>query len=163
MAIIERHSKKLLWKFGEGVLGHQHHATALPNGNIQVFNNGLHGNGLPTSSILEINPGTNGVEWQYSASPRDQFFSGHISGAQRLERDNVLICEGTGGRVFEISRTGEVVWEWISPFLHEMTDFGLISWLYRAYRYELGHPAFVGRNLDEVNFAELNKAHGLVV
>lgn len=161
IAIIDRKSKQFIWKFGEDSLGHQHHATALANGNVQVFDNGLHGHHLPASRIIEVNPRTNDIEWQYSAVPKDQFFSAHISGAQRLTHNNVLICEGTGGRILEISRTGDPVWEWVSPFLHEMPHFGLINWLYRAYRYNLDHPAFTDKCLDGHDYENINSEYGL--
>ncbi len=47
--------------------------------------------------------------WQFIGTPEAQFFSGHISGAQRLRGDNVLVTEGTPGSVFELTRQGEVV------------------------------------------------------
>ena len=64
-----------------------------------------------------------------------QFFSAHISGAQRLAGDNVLVTEGRTGRLFAITRSGEVVWEWISPF-NVMTPQGQNqAWVFRALRY----------------------------
>tara|TARA_Y100000590_G_scaffold443470_1_gene572963 strand:+ start:29 stop:1198 length:1170 start_codon:yes stop_codon:yes gene_type:complete len=161
IAIIDRQSKQFIWKYGEGILGHQHHATALANGNVQVFDNGLHTHDLPTSRVIEINPRTNDIEWQYNAVPKTQFFSAHLSGVQRLAHGNVLICEGTGGRILEISHTGDPVWEWISPFLHEMPNYGVINWLYRAYRYNLDHPAFSDKCLEGQAYGNLNREYGL--
>jgi hypothetical protein len=35
---------------------------------------------------------------------------------QRLENGNTLINEGSNGRIFEVTRDHEIVWEYISPF-----------------------------------------------
>ena len=49
----------------------------------------------------------------------------------------MLIAEGTSGRLFEVTRKGEVVWEWISPFITTRGDGQKMSWVFRAYRYSL--------------------------
>jgi hypothetical protein len=99
--------------------------------------------------------------WEYKAQPPQQFFSGHISSAQRLAMGNVLICEGTSGRLFEVTRSGEIVWEWITPFVYGQPDGSLLTWIYRAYRYDVDHPAFAGRDLDPARYRALNTTLGL--
>jgi hypothetical protein len=102
-------------------------------GNILVFDNGGFSGfgslmaGLPTpywpnafrnfSRVIEFNPITLDVVWEYAApeSP-DKFFSTLISGAQRLPNGNTLITQGGSGRVFEVTRAGEIVWDYRSPF-----------------------------------------------
>ncbi len=37
-------------------------------------------------------------------------------GAQRLPNGNTLICEGSFGRIFEVTMEREVVWEYVNPF-----------------------------------------------
>lgn len=51
--------------------------------------------------------------WSYSEP--EQFFSGFISGAQRLPNGNTLVCEGAEGRVFEVTRDGRIVWDFVNP------------------------------------------------
>jgi hypothetical protein len=51
--------------------------------------------------------------WSYSNG--EHFFSGFISGAQRLANGNSLICSGAPGRLFEVTREGEVVWDYRNP------------------------------------------------
>ena len=29
---------------------------------------------------------------------------------------NTLICEGSNGRIFEVTPAGEIVWEYVNPF-----------------------------------------------
>ena len=65
-----------------------------------------------TSRVLEINPVTLELVWSYT-NPR--FFSTNISGAQRLPNGNTLITAGAGGRMFEVTREGTIVWEYMYP------------------------------------------------
>jgi hypothetical protein len=51
--------------------------------------------------------------WSYSDP--DNFFSGFISGAQRLPNGNTLICAGASGRVFEVTSDKHIVWDYLSP------------------------------------------------
>ena len=75
---------------------------------------------------------------------------------------NVLICAGTSGRLFEVTRRGEIVWEWITPFVNGTPDGDLRTWIYRAYRYSLDHPAVVDQALDPDAYKQVNDALGLL-
>jgi hypothetical protein len=148
VAIIDPATQKLVWKLTEPEISMQHHVTCLDNGNIQIFDNGMNKpDDLPYSRVIEVDPKTSKVVWEYKANPPQQFFSAHISRAQRLKLGNVFICEGNSARLFEVTRNNEVVWEWISPFVHGSDDGRLSIGIYRAYRYELDHPAFANRDL----------------
>jgi Arylsulfotransferase (ASST) len=158
---INRDSHELTWKYGAPNTFHQHNATSLPNGNVLIFDNGMNRLAeMSYSRLVEVNPKTDEVEWEYYGKPRSQFFSGHISGAQRLPNANTLVCEGTSGRVFETTREGEVVWEWINPML-TTTPRGDVSWLFRAHRYAPGYAGLADRDLDPERYADLNRLHAL--
>ena len=159
--ILDRVKDAITWRYGWPKIAHQHNATFVDGGKVQIFDNGTHAPRSQVSSILEVDPATDEETWRYQANPREQFYSGHISGAQRLPNRSVLICEGTSGRVFEVMRTGQEVWEWINPFINQRPDGVSMSWLFRAYRYGLDYPAFVGKDLDPRRFAALNRAYGL--
>ena len=60
------------------------------------------------------------------------FYSNLMSGAQRLPNGNTLITEADVGRVFEITASGEVVWEY-APDWVDTTQF-MGGAVYRAYR-----------------------------
>ena len=77
---------------------------------------------------MEIDPSTDAVVWQYTATPEMSFLSAHISSAERQPNGNVLVCEGAAGRVFEVTPRGEVVWEWTSPFVHEVKRLHRLGW-----------------------------------
>ena len=67
--------------------------------------------------MSEFDPETNETVWEYKDDPSTFFYSHHISGAERLENGNTLICEGSYGRLFEVTSEGEIVWEFINPSL----------------------------------------------
>jgi hypothetical protein len=158
LAIIGRDGK-VVWRlgpdFGESkelrairqIIG-QHHAHIIPKGlpgagNVLVFDNGgASGYGFtnPTaldganafarasSRVLEINPVTLELVWSY-AGPR--FYSSNISGAQRLPNGNTLVTEGANGRLFEVTREGRIVWEYMYPQFSGANNSNAV---YRGYR-----------------------------
>ncbi len=118
-------------------------------GNLLVFDNGGiggYGNANPaapeginsmtrdSSRVLEINPVTFEVVWEYSlnGTERFQFYSWYVSNAQRLPNGNTMINEGMNGRVFELTEDKELVWEFVSPFFSD--DDTPTHRIYRAYR-----------------------------
>lgn len=141
----------------EWIIG-QHHAHVIPRGlpgegNLLVFDNGGWGGyGLPNPSsptgqknavrdhsrVLEIDPVSLEIVWQYTPTeagfqaPLDsyRFYSPYISSAQRLPNGNTLITEGADGRIFEVTREHELVWEYISPYKNKRNS----NMVYRAYR-----------------------------
>lgn len=155
---------EMTWRYGAPNTGHQHHATWQANGNVQIFDNGMHRvRGMSTSKVIEVDPSSDEVVWSYAGSPPEQFFSGHISGATRLPNQNTLVCEGTSGRLFEITRSGEVVWEWWNPVYNTRPDGVSMGWLFRAYRYAPEFAGLAGRELDPsgAEMAGLNRVYGL--
>ncbi|MEU3012171.1 aryl-sulfate sulfotransferase [Nocardia asteroides] len=103
-------------------------AAGLPGaGNILVFDN-QGGAGYPPaplgiyagSRVLEIDPTTRQIVWQYTAEdsgrPSWTFFSSFVSNAQRLPNGNTLVTEGMRGRIFQVTAHGAVVWEYHSPY-----------------------------------------------
>ena len=134
--------------------------TALPNGNLTVFDNGMHRPAMPRSRAVEVDPRDRSLVWEYVGEPEEQFFSPMVSSVDVLPNDNVLICEGTSGRVFEVTREGETVWEWITPFDFKIR--GKVNHiLFRAHRYAPQYPGLTGRDLDGHEYRELNERYGL--
>ena len=111
--ILDATTGSLLWQWGEGVLGAQHHASELPNGHLLVFDN--YGAGKGWSRVLEVDPVSSTVVWEYQAEAEREFFSHLRGGAQRLPNGNTLITESDRGRVFEVTPEGDLVWEFLNP------------------------------------------------
>ncbi len=138
VVIIERSTGTIVWELGSPPLAQQHDPRPLPNGNLLVFDNGTHRCDHPAtfSRVLEVDPRTSEIVWEYSDPSLFEFFSPYISGAQRLANGNTLVCEGCHGRIFEVTRDRQVVWEYVSPhFADEPGAPGLNNWVFRALRY----------------------------
>jgi hypothetical protein len=134
--IIDRKTGKIIWKLGAPPLCGQHAPTPLPNGNLLIFDNGPHrvDHPMPFSRVIEVDVATKQIVWKYQEKREYEFFSPRISNAQRLPNGNTLICEGDFGRFFEVTREGEVVWEYVNPYFGEGSN-GLNNRVFRAYRY----------------------------
>ena len=83
--------------------------------------------------------------WEYRGKPSYTFFSPHISGAQRLPSGHTLICEGQWGRLFEVTPEGEIVWEYVSPFMGPDRNGDPSNEVFRAYRYAADSPQIRNR------------------
>jgi len=145
IVIIDRATRRIRWERRDDTWGHQHDCALLPNGNILFFANGIHRPVNPYSRVIEMNASTGATEWEYRGSPSWTFFSPNISGAQRFPNGNTLICEGQMGRLFEVTREGEIVWEHICPFFAPYEGDGPANCLFRAYRYAADSPEIAGR------------------
>jgi hypothetical protein len=115
----------------------QHDVRWIPKGypgedNLLVFNNGPGRPDGPYSSVIEFNPpvDTNGTYsigptgrfgpgkpgWVYTAPNKRTFYADFISGAHRLINGNTLICAGPEGRFFEVTKAGDIVWQYKNPY-----------------------------------------------
>lgn len=127
VALIDKKSGKFIWEIGSEILAQQHDPSILGNGNVLVYDNGAHrlDEPIPYSRILEINPLTKEIVWEYFDKPKYNFFSPYISGVSKLPNDNILVTEGNFGRIFQVDTNGNIVWEYINPYYepdHEGTE-----------------------------------------
>jgi hypothetical protein len=166
--IIDRKTGKVVWELGPNFkpaapstvtprpvdqISGQHDAHLIEDGlpgagNLIVFDNQGEAGYPPValgvntgSRVLEIDPTTSQIVWQYTGDASDRagwtFYSSFISSARRLPNGNTLIDEGMNGRVFQITPAGKIVWEYVSPYFAK-TPVGsaggeiLSNWLYRA-------------------------------
>lgn len=112
VAIFDWTGKKMLWAWGPGEVSGQHDAQILANGNILIFDNGL---SRGWSRVIELDPLARRVVWEYKADPPESFYSVDRGASQRLENGNTLITESATGRAFEVTRDGEIVWQYFCP------------------------------------------------
>ena len=155
IGVIDGATGALTFKFTE--TQGQHHVTWVDDRKILVFDNGY-----ANSRVLEIDVDTSEITWKYQGNPGPQFYSGHISGVERLWSGSVLVCEGTSGRLFEVTRDHEIVWEWINPITTTNESGRASNSIYRAHRYRHDHPALAGHDLDPMNHAAENRLLGLM-
>lgn len=145
IAIIEKATSQLVWHHQDDSWGQQHDCTMLQNGNILLFANGLHvPGGVPFSRVVEFDPESGQEVWTYKGAPPYTFFSPNISGAQRLWSGNTLICEGLNGRIFEVTSSGDIVWEFVTPWFGPFMR-GESNSVFRAYRYAADSTQIRGR------------------
>lgn len=136
---IDRKSGDVLWKLGAPPLSGQHAPTPLANGNILIFDNGPTriDQTFPFSRVIEVNPASREIVWKYQDAVPENFFSDRISNAQRLPNGNTLINEGMSGRFFEVTPSGEVVWEYVNPYFGPPSKpaQAQLNNVFRVYRY----------------------------
>lgn len=116
IGVIDMKKEKLVWSWGKNILDRPHNPTLLKNSNILIFDNGTH---RGYSRIVELDPFKERIVWDYTADPPESFFSSWGGSCQRLPNGNTLITESTKGRVFEVTKNGEIVWEFFSPIINE--------------------------------------------
>lgn len=183
--LLWRYGNLATWNAGTRVnqqLFFQHNAQwiapGLPGaGNILVFNNGWNRvSGQSFSSVMELRPtgyGRAQLVWNYAATPPSAFFSAIVSGAQRLPNGNTLIDEGTTGRIFEVTRNGSIVWQYVNPdtlagTLHQGASPSLVNiaglngtpnvrsnLTFRALRYAPSYAGFSGKTLTPQGTREI--------
>ncbi len=137
IAVVDPGTRRVKW-FRKGYWHKQHDPDFLSNGNILLFDNVYVNSGerdIPVSRVLEFDPQTMEIVWQYTDTEGEVFFSAARGSQQRLANGNTLITESGGGRIFEVTRAGEVVWEYFTPVrintaLH-IAPMTLWAWRYR--------------------------------
>jgi hypothetical protein len=137
-------------------------------GKILVFNNGQQRPDSDYSSVDVIAPpvdaagnymlngaaayGPQSFSWEYKAPVETEFFAPILSGAQRLENGNTLICEASKGNFIEVDPAGAIVWKYINPVdassgpvaQGAVPDQNLV---FRSVQYPASYPGFTGRTL----------------
>ncbi len=117
LVLLDMKTRRLVWE-RRGPWVRQHDPNLLDNGNLLLFDNrGDTARGVG-SRVLELDLGTGQVAWSYTGSPQHPFRSDKCGGAQRLSNGNTLISEDDNGRVFEVKRDGQIVWEYRDVRVH---------------------------------------------
>ena len=162
VGIVEKSSGEFKWKWGPGEVNHQHHPTYLDNGRVLMFDNGCHRRGASRSRIVEVDPATNQIAWEYQGAPDISFYSYNISSAERQPNGNTLICEGAPGRIFEVTPEKAIVWEYINPYFGDAPSRGpanSVNGVFRAHRYGPDHPGLQGKALDSARYGTVNQLY----
>ncbi|MFV2073406.1 MAG: aryl-sulfate sulfotransferase [Thermoanaerobaculales bacterium] len=117
--IVDKLSGDVVWEYSRG-LDYQHEASMIAKGAdgeglIMVFNNGRNNRFTYRRSLVQvIDPIRAAVVWEYGS----RFFFSSVAGTvQKLPGRNALVTSSHGGRAFEITQEGEIVWEWVPPYL----------------------------------------------
>jgi len=135
---IDYPSGEVLWSmgrggdFGEGLFQHSHDPQFIKNGNILIFDNGNHRWPIEYSQAVEIaydpEQGSAEVVWAWPTEPF--FFDSAMGDANRLPNGNTLITSSHHGCIFEVTKSGEIVWS----FYLEPKPYSFQPMLYKAER-----------------------------
>ncbi len=112
IAVFSAEDGSLKWRWGAGELDRPHDPDQLADGTILVFDNGWHRH---WSRVLELNPVGNEIVWTYRGTKADPLWSKKRGLSQVLGNGNIVINATQRGRILEVTREGDVVWEYFSP------------------------------------------------
>jgi len=135
IAIVDTQEREVIWAIS-GIARKQHQPTLLDDGNMLLFDNYASDQ---RSSVIEFDPLTQQVVWEYPEDPAVAFFSATCGSNQRLANGDTLITETDRGRALEVDADGNIVWEFLNP--HRAGDNDeLIASLFEVVRLPAGQP-----------------------
>lgn len=114
IALVDPDAGEMTWAI-RGNWFAQHDADVLPNGNILLFDNRGNRQEGGRSRVIEIDPGHGGIVWSYRGSREHELDSAIRSSQEVQPNGNILITESDGGRLLEVTRGGDIVWEYVNP------------------------------------------------
>jgi hypothetical protein len=165
LAIVDRATGQFKWRLGrDSELGHPHFPTAISDGRVMCYDNGLHRVGadpnlqitdIAASRVCEFDVDRREIVWQYMDAFAPRFFSAICSSAQRLPNGNTLICEATKGHFIEVTADKQIVWEYWSPFTVTRPNYwgwSKAKTVWAAHRYAYDDPRLADKPLDPDRF-----------
>jgi hypothetical protein len=115
IGVLDLATEEVVWATRGPWIG-QHDPDILPSGNVLLFDNyGHFEKSEGRSRVIEFDPATTGIVWQYVGSAKAPLDSAIRGSQQRLANGNTLITESSGGRILEVTRRGEIVWQFVNP------------------------------------------------
>ncbi len=134
--VIDAVTEKVKWSLTHPFMG-QHDPDFTADGFITVFDNHLDKDDRPSdiggSRILKVDPRTKEVTVLYGEKEDQYFFTEGGGKHQHLPNGNILITGARSGRVFEITKDGDVVWDWVTS----RWDENSVSEILEGSRYDL--------------------------
>lgn len=125
IAVIDMEKENTRW-WQTGPFGLQHQPRVTLEGDIVLFNNHVTND---RSSVQIIDPHSHEVIWEYFGPDEDPLYSRTSGAAEMLPNGNVFIIESNKGRVLEVSRDEQIVWEYQNPY-RAGDDGSLVAHLY---------------------------------
>lgn len=128
LVVIDPATRELVWAH-QGPYKIQHDPSVLDNGNLLVFDNrGI----APHSRVIEFTLPSMEIAWSFCGTDQVPFASDTCGTCQRLPNGNTLIVESNGGRAFEVTPKGDIVWEFYNPHRtqeNKITKIYMMTWL----------------------------------
>jgi len=141
---------------GDQILWGPHHTQMQPNGNITIFDNGTNRPSGNRSRVIEMDPRTNKIVWEFAAQGApvqgNSFYSSFQGAAQKLRNGNFLVTSTMEGHMFEVTPDKKIVWEFQNPIGNKgavctREDTQMPYWVHRSYRYAADFPGLKGKDL----------------
>lgn len=139
VAVLDPRAGKVVWA-RQGPFKAPQAAEILDNGHLLVFDSRYQPD--TASRVVEIDPLTGEIVWDYTGSPEQPFHSTDYGANQRLPNGDTLIVESDAGRAFEVAPDRRLVWEYHTPqrggprqeFIATLVDVvryppGYVDWL----------------------------------
>ncbi len=169
--LVDKDTKKIVYRWGNPSASKQgkapswydngdqkvfglHNPHPLPEGNILLFDNGSEKADGNRSAVMEVNPKTGKIEWQYASRTPNSFYSFRQSSAQKLPNGNYFVTATQHGHLFEVTPDRKIVWEFINPIVKQDTpvcyiedEVAVQNQIHRAYRYGVDYPGLNGKTL----------------
>jgi Arylsulfotransferase (ASST) len=115
IGVLDLEAEELVWATRGSWIG-QHDPDILPDGNVLLFDNyGHFEKPEGRSRVIEFDPATMEIVWQYVGTAEQPLDSAIRASQQRLANGNTLITESSGGRILEVTRQGDIVWQFVNP------------------------------------------------
>lgn len=138
--VVDRESMAVKWH-QVGPWLRQHDPEFRPDGRISIFNNNVFASAYDggtldlstpfSTTIISIDPVTRESEVIFGKAPGQEMLSGIRGQHEPLPDGGMIISEFDGGRVIELNREGEVVWEYVNRhdenYVGEITNADVYS------------------------------------
>jgi Arylsulfotransferase (ASST) len=125
LALIDLDSEEVVW-LSQGSWRRQHDPDFMDGGRLLLFDNvgdlGADGH----SRVLEFDPVTQEITWQHKTRDGEILFSPWGANQQYLPNGNVLITETVRGRLIEVTRDGDIVWEYFNGARDERPEYAAV-------------------------------------
>ena len=132
--VVDRQTTRVKW--ASSLYQGQHDPDFLGDGLIRIFDNtwdGADGKRLGGSRLVEHSLVDGTMHVRYAGSEDNPFYTSEGGMSQQLSNGNILITESTRGRVFEINKSGSIVWEWVN----ERYDENRVAEVMEGTRYDI--------------------------
>lgn len=144
LTIFDPESGEAVW-MQRGFWRFQHDPHPLENGHLLLFDNEGHRGPGGRSRVLEFDPGTGALAWQYTGTEEDPLYSQYSSHLFPLPNGNILVTESNAGRIVEITRGGDIVWEFWNPEREVQDGTEYIASVWDGKRYKPEELPFLER------------------
>ncbi len=135
-----------------------HGVSYIGKDRFMIFDNGSERAEGNRSSIVIVNRKTNKIEWQYTTTTPQSFYSFRQGYVQMLDNGNIHVTSTNSGHLFEVTEDKKIVWDYVSPiFSNKVKCFDEDGWLpnmqdnmiHRSYRYSAGYPGLKRKDLSK--------------